>query len=49
MSGDVEDWEQTQTQGVTVKGTGSERAVEVVQKAVVEPVRMRTRAKTRTG
>ena len=80
VSGDVEDWEQTQAQGVTVKvrvsrsrgaasgervegttgkmKTGSGRAtrsaskavkIEVVEEAVVEPVRMRTRAKTRTG
>ena len=80
VSGDVEDWEQTQAQGVTVKvrvsrsrgtaggervegtagkmKTGSGRAtrsaskavkVEVVEEAVVEPARMRTRAKTRTG
>jgi hypothetical protein len=82
VSGDVEDWEQTQTQGVPVKvrvsrsrgtaaggervegtagktRTGSGRAtrsaskavkVEVVEEAVVEPVRiMRTRAKSRTG
>ena len=80
VSGDVEDWEQTQAQGVTVKvrvsrsrgtageervegttgkmKTGSGRAtrsaikavkVEVFEKTVVEPVRMRTRAKTRTG
>ena len=82
VSGDVEDWEQTQAQGMTVKvrvsrsravtggervegttgktKTGSGRAtrsaskvvkVEVVEDAVVpvEPARMRTRAKTRTG
>lgn len=80
VSGDVEDWEQTQAQGVPVKvrvsrsrgaasgervegttgktKTGSGRAtrsankavkVEVVEETVVEPVRMRTRAKSRTG
>ena len=81
VSGDVEDWEQTQAQGVAVKvrvsrsrgtaaggervegttgktRTGSGRAtrsaskavkVEVVEEASVEPVRMRTRAKSRTG
>ena len=81
VSGDVEDWDQTQPQGVAVKvrvsrsrgATGGERVegtttgktkigsgratrsankavkVEVVEEAVVEPVRMRTRAKSRTG
>jgi hypothetical protein len=80
VSGDVEDWEQTQAQGVTVKvrvsrsrgaaggervegttaktRTGSGRAtrsaskavkVEVVEEALVEPVRMKTRAKSKTG
>ena len=80
VSGDVEDWEQTQAQGVAVKvrvsrsrgaaggervegttgkmKTGSGRAtrsaskavkVEVDEEAIMEPVRMRTRAKSRTG
>ena len=80
VSGDVDDWEQTQAQGVAAKvrvsrsrgaaggdrvegttgktKTGSGRAtrsaskavkVEVVEEAIIEPVRMRTRAKSKTG